>query len=130
MASTVRVVLSTFILILSGSVPCLSVYNSGECYFDTKGSCEHMGQVYGMGESWMTSDCFQRVCMEPFGVGCCDQGSKPVDYPDWCEIIRKPDSCTSIVVMRVNHKLPCLWERGRLRAAAGQSWKSDNDPLF
>ena len=37
------------------------------------GSCEHKGQVYGIGESWMTSDCYQCVCMEPFGVGCCDQ---------------------------------------------------------
>lgn len=59
-----------------------------------------------------------------------DSGSKPVDYPDWCEIIRKPDSCTSVAVMRVNHKLPCLWGRGRLRPAAGQMWKSDNDPMF
>lgn len=57
-------------------------------------------------------------------------GSKPVDYPDWCEIIRKPDSCTSVAVMRVNHKLPCLWGQGRLRPASGQPWKSDNDPMF
>lgn len=57
-------------------------------------------------------------------------GSKPVDYPDWCEIIRKPDSCTSVAVMKFNHKLPCLWGRGRLRPAAGQQWKSDNDPMF
>lgn len=56
--------------------------------------------------------------------------SKPVDYPDWCEIIRKPDSCTSVAVMRVNHKLPCLWGQGRLRPASGQPWKSDNDPMF
>lgn len=118
-----------------------------------------MGEVYGIGDSWITSDCYQCVCMEPFGVGCCDQwvclkfasskntgllnlnvtyfsnsvphsGPKPVDYPDWCEIIRKPDSCTSVAVMRVNHKLPCLWGRGRLRPSAGQPWKSDNDPLF
>lgn len=57
-------------------------------------------------------------------------GSKPVDYPDWCEIIRKPDSCKSVAVMRANHKLPCLWGRGRLRTAAGQPWKSNNDPMF
>lgn len=42
-------------------------------YFSFSGSCEHMGQVYGIGESWITSDCYQCVCMEPFGVGCCDQ---------------------------------------------------------
>uniref|UniRef100_A0A3Q4GFH9 Prostate-associated microseminoprotein-like n=1 Tax=Neolamprologus brichardi TaxID=32507 RepID=A0A3Q4GFH9_NEOBR len=93
-------------------------------------TCEHMGQMYGIGESWITSDCYQCVCMEPFGVGCCDHGSQPVDYPDWCEVIRKPDSCTSVAVMKVNHKLPCLWGQGRLRTAAGQPWKSDNDPLF
>lgn len=57
-------------------------------------------------------------------------GFKPVDYPDWCEVIRKPDSCTNVAVMRVNHKLPCLWGQGRLRPAAGQPWKSDNDPMF
>uniref|UniRef100_A0A3B4T9V6 Si:ch1073-70f20.1 n=1 Tax=Seriola dumerili TaxID=41447 RepID=A0A3B4T9V6_SERDU len=109
MANTAGGVLLVLLLVLSGSVPCFSVYNR---------SCEHMGHVYGIGESWITSDCYQCVCMEPFGVGCCDHGSKPVDYPDWCEIIRKPDdSCTSVAVMRANHKLPCLWGRGHLRPA-------------
>uniref|UniRef100_A0A3P9PRJ5 Si:ch1073-70f20.1 n=1 Tax=Poecilia reticulata TaxID=8081 RepID=A0A3P9PRJ5_POERE len=75
-------------------------------------SCEYTGQVYGIGESWITSDCYQCVCLEPFGVGCCDLATKPVDYPEWCEVIRKPDSCTSVAVMRVNHKLPCLWGQG------------------
>uniref|UniRef100_A0A667Z1Q9 Si:ch1073-70f20.1 n=1 Tax=Myripristis murdjan TaxID=586833 RepID=A0A667Z1Q9_9TELE len=84
-------------------------------------TCEYMGQVYGIGESWITKDCYQCVCMEPFGVGCCDYGSQPVDYPDWCEIIRKPDSCSSVAVMRANHKLPCLWGRGRLRPAAAEA---------
>uniref|UniRef100_A0A8C6LNT0 Si:ch1073-70f20.1 n=1 Tax=Nothobranchius furzeri TaxID=105023 RepID=A0A8C6LNT0_NOTFU len=91
--------------------------------------CEHLGQVHRIGESWMTSDCLQCVCMEPFGVGCCDLVSKPVDYPEWCEIIRKPDSCVSVAVMRVNHKLPCLWGQGRLKTA-GQPWIPDNNPLF
>ncbi|KAK5892359.1 hypothetical protein CesoFtcFv8_012744 [Champsocephalus esox] len=118
------------LLFLSAVVPCSSAYNSGECFFNTKGSCEHMGQMYGIGESWITSDCYQCVCMEPFGVGCCDHGPQPVDYPDWCEVIRKPDSCMSIAVMRVNHKLPCLWGRGRLRPDARKPWNSDNDPLF
>nr|XP_019948392.1 PREDICTED: prostate-associated microseminoprotein-like [Paralichthys olivaceus]XP_019948393.1 PREDICTED: prostate-associated microseminoprotein-like [Paralichthys olivaceus] len=130
MANTAGGVFFTFLLFLSATVPCFAVHNSGECFFNTKGSCEYMGQVYGIGETWVTGDCFQCVCMEPFGVGCCDQGSKPVDYPDWCEIIRKPDSCTSVAVMRANHKLPCLWGRGRLRPAAGRPWKSDNDPIF
>ncbi|KAG7242246.1 hypothetical protein INR49_024292 [Caranx melampygus] len=95
MANTAAALMA-LLLLLCGSMPCFSVYNSGECFFNTKGSCEHMGQVYGIGDSWITSDCYQCVCMEPFGVGCCDHGSKPVDYPDWCEIIRKPDdSCTS-----------------------------------
>ncbi|CDQ85711.1 unnamed protein product [Oncorhynchus mykiss] len=111
-------------------MPCLSVYNSGECYFDTKGACENMGQVYGRGESWMTKDCYQCVCMDPFGVGCCDHGSQPVDYPDWYDVIRKPDSCNIIAVMKANQKLPCLWGRGRLRPRARQSWKSDSGPLF
>lgn len=54
--------------------------------------------------------------------------SQPVDYPDWCEVIKKPDSCISVAVMRANHKLPCLYGKwGRLRP---ETWKSDNDPLF
>ncbi|XP_070299920.1 prostate-associated microseminoprotein [Salvelinus sp. IW2-2015] len=110
--------LLALVFILSVTMPCLSVYNSGECYFNTKGSCEYMGQVYGIGESWMTKDCYQCVCMDPFGVGCCDHGSQPVHYPDWCDVIRKPDSCNLIAVMKANHKLPCLWGRGRLRPGA------------
>ncbi|XP_054639238.1 prostate-associated microseminoprotein-like [Dunckerocampus dactyliophorus] len=128
--ATAGVFLACVVVLLGGSSPSSSLYNSGECFFNTKGSCEYMGQVYGIGESWTTTDCYQCVCMEPFGVGCCDHGSKPVDYPEWCEIILKPGSCTSVVVMRANHKLPCLWGRGRLRPAAGLSWKSDNEPLF
>ncbi|KAG9355298.1 hypothetical protein JZ751_000136 [Albula glossodonta] len=90
-------------------LPCLSVYTGGECYFNAK------------------AECYQCVCLEPFGVGCCEHGSQPVDYPDWCEVVRKPDSCNVAVVMRANHKLPCLYGgRGRMRP----SWKSDNDPLF
>ncbi|KAG7282146.1 hypothetical protein CRUP_034893 [Coryphaenoides rupestris] len=57
-------------------------------------------------------------------------GSQPVDYPDWCEVVRKPDSCTSVAVMKANNKLPCRWGRGRLRPAAGNKWASDNDPFF
>ncbi|KAI3361039.1 hypothetical protein L3Q82_013236 [Scortum barcoo] len=75
MANTAGGALLALLLLLSISVPCFSVYNSGECFFNTKGSCEHMGQVYSIGESWITSDCYQCVCMEPFGVGCCDQRS-------------------------------------------------------
>ncbi|XP_041707744.1 prostate-associated microseminoprotein-like [Coregonus clupeaformis] len=125
-----RMMLLALVFILSVNMPCLSVYNSGECYFDTKGSCEYMGQVYGIGESWMTKNCYQCVCMEPFGVGCCDHGSQIVDYPDWCDVIRKPDSCNTIAVMKDNHKLPCLWGRGRLRPGARQPWKSDSSLLF
>ncbi|KAK7886799.1 hypothetical protein WMY93_026420 [Mugilogobius chulae] len=128
MANTLRRLLVSFLVILSFSLPGFCVSNSGECFFNTKASCEHMGKSFEMGESWITSDCLQCVCMEPFGVGCCDLGSKPVDYPDWCEIIRKPDSCTSVAVMKANHRLPCLW--GHLRNTVGQNWKSDNDPLF
>ncbi|XP_036394570.1 prostate-associated microseminoprotein-like [Megalops cyprinoides] len=113
---------------LSAVLPCLSVYSSGECYFDGKASCAHQGQVFEVGESWLTRDCYQCICMEPFGVGCCELNSLPVDYPDWCEVVRKPDSCNVVVVMRANRKLPCLYGgRSRLRPGAGQTRKSDND---
>ncbi|XP_072316975.1 prostate-associated microseminoprotein [Eucyclogobius newberryi] len=130
MAFTVSGRLLPLLVVLSFCAPCICVYSDGECFFNTKGSCEYMDQTFNMGESWMTTDCLQCVCMEPFGVGCCDLGSKLVDYPDWCEIIRNPDSCTSVAVMKANRKLPCLWGRGRLRTGDGQPWKSDNDPLF
>ncbi|KAL6488609.1 hypothetical protein MHYP_G00023500 [Metynnis hypsauchen] len=96
------------VFLLSAIAPSVAVYSSGECTFNTKGTCEYQGQVYGIGDSWVTKDCYHCVCMEPFGVGCCDHNPQPVDYPEWCEIIRKPDSCISVAVMRANHKLPCL----------------------
>ncbi|CAL8360784.1 unnamed protein product [Arctogadus glacialis] len=67
--------------IISISVPLFHVigYSRGECYFNTKGSCEYMGQTYEIGERWLTEDCYQCVCMSPFGVGCCDHGYNPVD---------------------------------------------------
>ncbi|XP_048882054.1 prostate-associated microseminoprotein [Brienomyrus brachyistius] len=124
-------VLAVAVCMLSTAVAAPSVYSSGECYFNTKASCEYRGQVFRMGESWTNKECYLCVCMEPFGVGCCDQDAQPVDYPDWCEVVQKPDSCTTAVVMRANHKLPCLHgRRGRLRPGTAQAWKSDNDPLF
>ncbi|KAK9960563.1 hypothetical protein ABG768_008412 [Culter alburnus] len=121
-------ILLTAAFLLSAFAPTLSVNRGGECTFNTKGICEYQGQVFGIGESWITNDCYQCVCMEPFGVGCCDYNSQPVDYPDWCEVIRKPDSCTSVAVMRANHKLPCLYGKwGRMRP---DTWKSDNELMF
>ena len=55
-------------------------------------------------------------------------GSHPVDYPDWCEVVRQPDSCTSVAVMKANNDLPCVWGRGRLRP--GKTWTSDNSHFF
>ncbi|XP_060725232.1 prostate-associated microseminoprotein [Tachysurus vachellii] len=115
------------VCLLSTAAPSLAVYSHGECTFNTKGSCEYQGQVFGIGDSWITNDCYHCVCMEPFGVGCCDHNLQPVDYPDWCEVIRKPDSCLSVVVMKANHKLPCLYGKWGKRP---ETWKSDNDPMF
>ncbi|KAL7874327.1 hypothetical protein SRHO_G00052970 [Serrasalmus rhombeus] len=83
------------VFLLSAVAPSLAVYSSGECTFNTKGTCEYQGQVYGIGDSWVTKDCYHCVCMEPFGVGCCDQGSG---------IIRQPFLVTSpveLVCLRV-----------------------------
>ncbi|XP_064204612.1 prostate-associated microseminoprotein isoform X2 [Anguilla rostrata] len=126
-----RLVLMATVCLLGTVLPCLSIYTGGECYFNAKAKCEHQDRVFGMGESWLTAECDQCVCLEPFGVGCCELGSQPVDYPDWCEVVRKPDSCNIAVVMRANHKLPCLYGgRGRMRPGAGPVWKADNDPMF
>ncbi|XP_076863838.1 prostate-associated microseminoprotein-like [Brachyhypopomus gauderio] len=113
---------------LMSILPCPAVSSSGECYFNVKATCEHNGQQYDIGESWLNDDCFQCVCFEPFGVGCCEHGKQPVDFPDWCEAIRKPDSCTIAVVMKANRKLPCLFERRKQQHMP--AWKSENDPLF
>ncbi|MBN3317667.1 OTOAN protein, partial [Atractosteus spatula] len=103
---------------------------SGECYFNARASCEHKGQVFGIGETWLTKDCYQCICLNPFGVGCCDQGQQPIDFPDWCEAIQRPDSCSVAVVMRANHKIPCIDRGSRGRRRGGAAWKTDNDPLF
>ncbi|KAJ8398512.1 hypothetical protein AAFF_G00427670 [Aldrovandia affinis] len=58
---------------LSTFLPCPSAYSSGECYFNTKANCEYRGEVFEMRDSWMTKDCYQCICMEPFDVGCCEQ---------------------------------------------------------
>ncbi|XP_061677348.1 prostate-associated microseminoprotein-like [Syngnathoides biaculeatus] len=110
--ATVLVIFACVVL-LSTRVPSFPLHTSGECFFNTKCICEYLGQVYDVGERWITSDCYQCVCLEPFGVGCCDHPSKPVDYPEWCAIIHKPDSCANVAVMRADPKLPCLWGQGR-----------------
>ncbi|XP_051948280.1 prostate-associated microseminoprotein [Xyrauchen texanus] len=125
-----RVLLAVF-CVVSILQPYHMVSSSGECYFNAKASCEHKGHVFDIGEAWMNDECFQCVCFEPFGVGCCEHGKQPVDYPPWCEVIRKPDSCTVAVVMKANHKLPCLFGgKNRLRVGDGPLWKSENDQLF
>ncbi|XP_049332300.1 prostate-associated microseminoprotein [Astyanax mexicanus] len=117
--------------LLSLLPPCYSVYSSGECYFNAKATCEHKGKLFDIGESWLNDECFQCVCFEPIGVGCCEHGKQPVDFPDWCEAIRKPGSCTVAVVMKANRKLPCLFGRkNELLLREGPAWKSENDPLF
>ncbi|KAF5907708.1 prostate-associated microseminoprotein-like, partial [Clarias magur] len=65
-------VLLVVVRLLSTAAPSLAVYSNGECTFNTKGSCEYQGHVFGIGDSWITNDCYHCVCMEPFGVGCCD----------------------------------------------------------
>lgn len=75
-------------------------------------------------KSWSIYTCTYSVCVlfHP------DSNSQPVDYPDWCEVIRKPDSCTTVAVMRANHKLPCLYGKwGRMRP---DTWKPDNELMF
>ncbi|KAL4646693.1 Prostate-associated microseminoprotein-like [Arapaima gigas] len=124
-----RQMLAAAMVMLSAVMPRLSAFSSGECYFNAKASCEHHGQLFGAGDSWTTKDCYQCICMEPFGVGCCDSSPQPFDYPDWCEVVRKPESCHVAVVMRANHKLPCLYGR-RGRPRPSQAWKADNDPMF
>ncbi|KAM4664785.1 prostate-associated microseminoprotein-like [Discoglossus pictus] len=80
---------------------------SSECYFDAKGVCEHDGRMYSIGDTWMKQDCYQCICLNPLGVGCCDNTLQPVDYPAWCEVIRRPDSCSLVVVMKANPRIPC-----------------------
>ncbi|KAJ1080188.1 hypothetical protein NDU88_000408 [Pleurodeles waltl] len=32
---------------------------------------------------------------------------QPVDYPDWCKVVRKPESCRVAIVMKANRRVPC-----------------------
>ncbi|XP_028649213.2 prostate-associated microseminoprotein [Erpetoichthys calabaricus] len=120
------------VFLISMLLPCLATYTSGECYFNAKGTCEYKSQVFGFGETWLTKDCYQCICLKPFGVGCCDDGQQPVDYPEWCEVIRKPDTCSVAVVMRGNNKIPCIDNPilNHLHGSEKQAWKEPNDPLF
>ncbi|KAG2462690.1 MSMP protein, partial [Polypterus senegalus] len=96
------------------------------------GTCEYKSQVFGFGETWLTKDCYQCICLKPFGVGCCDDGQQPVDYPEWCEVIRTPDSCSVAVVMRGNNKIPCIDNPilNNLHGSEKQAWKEPHDLLF
>ncbi|XP_069798581.1 prostate-associated microseminoprotein-like [Narcine bancroftii] len=71
-------------------------------------TCEHRGAQLEIGDTWMKEDCYQCVCLSPFGVGCCDSIQQPVDYPEWCEVVLRPDSCQLEVVMKANPRIPCL----------------------
>ena len=51
----------------------MNVFNPTLYCMCAAGSCEYQGKVYGIGESWINTDCYQCICMEPFGVGCCEE---------------------------------------------------------
>ncbi|XP_048381589.1 prostate-associated microseminoprotein-like isoform X1 [Stegostoma tigrinum] len=93
-------------------------------------TCEHKGVRLETGDIWINEDCYQCICLNPFGVGCCDKVSQPVDYPDWCEVIQRPNSCLLAVVMKANHKIACISKTtmGRLRPRYG--YKEGENPFF
>ncbi|XP_067831938.1 prostate-associated microseminoprotein-like isoform X2 [Heptranchias perlo] len=101
----------------------------GECFFDGKATCEHKGLRLEIGDTWINKDCYQCICLNPFGVGCCDNVQQPVDYPEWCKVIQRPNSCHLAVVMKANRRIPCIGRTsmGRLQL---QNGPEDNDPFF
>ncbi|XP_048381590.1 prostate-associated microseminoprotein-like isoform X2 [Stegostoma tigrinum] len=107
-----------------------ATHTAGECFFNGKATCEHKGVRLETGDIWINEDCYQCICLNPFGVGCCDKVSQPVDYPDWCEVIQRPNSCLLAVVMKANHKIACISKTtmGRLRPRYG--YKEGENPFF
>ncbi|MEE6522555.1 hypothetical protein FKM82_021151, partial [Ascaphus truei] len=97
------------------------------------GVCEHEGILYSIAETWETRDCYQCICLKPLGVGCCDNTLRPVDYPDWCEVIRRADSCSLVVVMKANPRIPCsgaIPHSGRFKLGDQGAWNEPNEPHF
>ncbi|XP_067831937.1 uncharacterized protein [Heptranchias perlo] len=92
-------------------------------------TCEHKGLRLEIGDTWINKDCYQCICLNPFGVGCCDNVQQPVDYPEWCKVIQRPNSCHLAVVMKANRRIPCIGRTsmGRLQL---QNGPEDNDPFF
>ncbi|XP_062897917.1 prostate-associated microseminoprotein-like [Mobula hypostoma] len=80
----------------------------GECFFNAKATCEHGGVRLEIGDTWVNDQCYQCVCLDPFGVGCCDNAQQPVDYPDWCELVRRSESCELELVMKADPRVPCI----------------------
>ncbi|KAJ1080741.1 hypothetical protein NDU88_000935 [Pleurodeles waltl] len=128
-SSRAAFLLQRWLLMLSVCAVWLSPGCSGDCFFDAKGTCQHQGREYGLGETWMTKECYQCICLNPFGVGCCDDIQQPVDYPDWCEVVRKPESCSVAIVMKANRRVPCTNNiaRERLAMRGREGW---NEPDF
>ncbi|XP_041035745.1 prostate-associated microseminoprotein-like isoform X1 [Carcharodon carcharias] len=104
--------------------------SAGECFFNGKASCEHKGVRLEIGDTWVNEDCYQCVCLNPLGVGCCDNVAQPVDYPEWCEVIQRPNSCLLAVVMRANQKIPCISKAGMGRLQLRSRHREGKNPFF
>ncbi|XP_067878970.1 prostate-associated microseminoprotein-like [Heterodontus francisci] len=107
-----------------------ATHSSGECFFNGKATCEHKGLWLEIGDTWINEDCYQCICLNPFGVGCCDNLQQPVDYPEWCEVIQKPNSCRLAVVMKANQRIPCISKTPMSRLQLQSGSKEENDPFF
>uniref|UniRef100_A0A8C5M1S8 Prostate-associated microseminoprotein n=1 Tax=Leptobrachium leishanense TaxID=445787 RepID=A0A8C5M1S8_9ANUR len=70
--------------------------------------CRYAGRSFGLGESWLASDCQLCTCLHPLGVGCCDITQHPIDFPSWCEARYDPQTCQISVVQKANPELPCV----------------------
>ncbi|XP_051901664.1 prostate-associated microseminoprotein-like [Pristis pectinata] len=103
---------------------------AGECFFNAKATCGHRGVELQTGDTWVTEDCYQCVCLSPFGVGCCDSIQQPVDYPEWCQLVQRPESCRLELVMKANPGMPCIDNSAANPLHPGRARKGEKGPWF
>uniref|UniRef100_A0A8C5LUW2 Prostate-associated microseminoprotein n=1 Tax=Leptobrachium leishanense TaxID=445787 RepID=A0A8C5LUW2_9ANUR len=105
------------------------------CLLLSPAPCRYAGRSFGLGESWLASDCQLCTCLHPLGVGCCDITQHPIDFPSWCEARYDPQTCQISVVQKANPELPCVhrssgtWNRPLpLHHDTGELWDTEQAP--
>nr|XP_056705088.1 prostate-associated microseminoprotein [Euleptes europaea] len=80
------------------------------CFFQAQAPCLYKGMHFAPWEAWRDAQCLNCGCLHPFGVGCCDthdRMSRPLDFPDWCQLHYHFQTCEVSLVQKARPRLPC-----------------------